>query len=312
GRNVYPPDVEATVERLDPAFRPSGCAVFSLEDDAAAQMVIVQEVESRKDPRIDALPGAIRAAVAEQHEVLSIAAILLVKAGHIPRTTSGKIQRARCKSLYLANALDPIWSWKKTTPAELLSAAPEGEIEIAIAAAWQDLLGCERVGRHDDFFKTGGHSLLGVQLIARLREELGLNITLHDLFATPTPSGLAQRIAAATALVLPPISAADRTQSLPLSWAQQRLWFLAQLHPAASLAYHMPAALQLRGSLDRAALQATLNRIVARHEILRTTFIKTADGTPVQVIGSPDIDFALSHHDLTSLRQDERDLAVAR
>ncbi|HEY6921962.1 MAG TPA: condensation domain-containing protein, partial [Steroidobacteraceae bacterium] len=190
--------------------------------------------------------------------------------------------------------------------------APTSEIEIAIAGIWQDLLHLERVGRHDHFFELGGHSLFAVQLVSRLRQVLGADVTLRDLFATPTLAALAKRATEATALALPPIRPVDRTQNLPLSWAQQRLWFLAQLDPAASVSYHMPAALRLQGSLDRAALTATLDRIVARHEILRTRFVKSADGTAVQVIAPPGVGFALSYQDLTRLHEDEQRATVDR
>jgi len=104
---------------------------------------------------------------------------------------------------------------------------------------------------------------------------------------------------------------ADRSKPLPLSWAQQRLWFLAQLDPAAGFAYHMPAALRLEGRLNGTALKAALDRIVARHEDLRTTFAG-ADGQPVQVIGPADTGFALAKHDLIELRGHEQRAAIDR
>src|SRR6185437_6917100 len=190
--------------------------------------------------------------------------------------------------------------------------APSGEIEIAIAGMWQELLHVDQIGRHDHFFELGGHSLLAVQLVARLRQVLGVDVSLRDLFAAPTLAALVKHIAAATALVLPPIQPADRTQPLPLSWAQQRLWFLAQLDSAASAAYHMPATFELQGALDRAALHTALDRIVARHEVLRTRFVKTADGTPVQIIAPPDVGFALSFQDLTGLAEDAQRATIAQ
>ncbi|HEY6927002.1 MAG TPA: amino acid adenylation domain-containing protein, partial [Steroidobacteraceae bacterium] len=191
-------------------------------------------------------------------------------------------------------------------------APPTGEIEIAIAAIWQDLLHIQQVGRHDHFFELGGHSLLAVQLVSRLRQVLGADVALRDLFATPTLADFAKHVAQAAALVLPPIRPAERTQNPPLSWAQRRLWFLTRLDPAASVAYHMPAALQLRGTLDHAALATTLDRIVARHDILRTTFVPTADGEPVQAVTSPNVGFVLSRHDLRDLGDSEQKAAVAR
>ncbi|MCF7223876.1 condensation domain-containing protein, partial [Marilutibacter chinensis] len=105
------------------------------------------------------------------------------------------------------------------------------------------------------------------------------------------------------------IPRADRTAALPLSWAQQRLWFLAQLDPAAGVAYHIPAALRLKGHLDRDALKRALDRIVARHENLRTSFTST-DAGPVQSIAAETVGFALVEEDLASLDAPAREQAL--
>jgi amino acid adenylation domain-containing protein len=190
-------------------------------------------------------------------------------------------------------------------------AAPLGATETALAELWRDLLGVPRVGRHDHFFELGGHSLLAVQMVARLRERLGVELPLRALFTQPRLEGLAAVVDQSGQATLSAIAPADRNAALPLSWAQQRLWFLDQLDHAAGAAYHIPAALRLRGALDRDALRATLDRIVARHEGLRTTFANCHDG-PVQVIAPADCGFALAEHDLRALAQSEREQALAR
>ncbi|WP_445234360.1 amino acid adenylation domain-containing protein, partial [Duganella rhizosphaerae] len=119
-----------------------------------------------------------------------------------------------------------------------------------------------------------------------------------------------ERMAGQTGAAAVTVPAADRGQPLPLSWAQQRLWFLAQLDAAASAAYHLPAALRLRGALDLAALRATLDRLAARHESLRTTFV-LHDGAPVQAIAATDHGFALRLHDLRALAGHAQEAAVA-
>ncbi|WP_338524404.1 amino acid adenylation domain-containing protein [Pseudomonas batumici] len=187
--------------------------------------------------------------------------------------------------------------------------APVGDTEVAIADLWKTLLGLDQVGRHDGFLELGGHSLLTVQLQARLHQDLGVEIDLRTLFGLTSLQALAECVDQATQSRVHPIEAVSRDQHLPLSLAQQRLWFLDQLDHAASIAYHMPAALRLRGQLDRNALQRALDRIVARHESLRTTF-ERHEGEVRQRFAAPDIGFALGEHDLRLLPDEAREHAV--
>ncbi|CAN1601651.1 amino acid adenylation domain-containing protein [Pseudomonas mediterranea] len=187
--------------------------------------------------------------------------------------------------------------------------APQGDTEVAIADIWKNLLHLDQVGRHDGFLELGGHSLLTVQLQARLHQDLGAEIDLRTLFAQTSLSKLAQHVEQAGQSRLQAIAVVSREQPLPLSLAQQRLWFLDQLDHAASVAYHMPAALHLRGSLDREALQRALDRIVARHESLRTTF-ERQDGEVRQRFAPAEIGFTLVEHDLQTLDAEARQQAV--
>ncbi len=175
--------------------------------------------------------------------------------------------------------------------------APEGEIEETLAEIWSGVLGVERVGRRDSFFALGGHSLRAVQVVSRVRQMLGLDASLGDIFQRPVLADFARGLASAARSDLPAIVPAERGERMPLSFAQQRLWFLEQLGRAGR-AYHMPTRLRLRGELDRVALARALDRIVERHEALRTTF-HTVDGEPVQVI-APARGFALVHHDVSA------------
>ncbi|WP_379989287.1 condensation domain-containing protein, partial [Dokdonella soli] len=175
--------------------------------------------------------------------------------------------------------------------------APQGEIETTLARIWSELLGHERVGRHDNFFELGGHSLLAVQLISRLRQMLGIEVALNALFAAPVLADLAHKLTTATASTLPEIVRAPDEARSALSFAQQRLWFLDQLDEA-SQAYHIAMGLRLAGTLDRPALHRALDRLVARHETLRTTFTQV-DGEPRQCIGrEEDSRFVLVEHDV--------------
>ncbi|QWA10334.1 amino acid adenylation domain-containing protein [Sodalis ligni] len=153
--------------------------------------------------------------------------------------------------------------------------APQGKIETTLAALWSELLGIERVGRHDNFFALGGHSLMAVRLVSRIAS-FGVELPFATLFASPTLKTLAIAIENqrnAGAVVRVPISIISRDAPLPLSFAQQRLWFLAQLDSGISEAYHIPLALRLRGQLNVTALQQALNTLWGRHEVLRSVFV---------------------------------------
>ncbi|HET7462356.1 MAG TPA: amino acid adenylation domain-containing protein, partial [Longimicrobium sp.] len=181
--------------------------------------------------------------------------------------------------------------------------APVGETEEMLAQIWSEVMGVERVGRRDDFFELGGHSLLAVQVISRVRRVLEVKADLGDLFTRPVLGDFARELETAARAQLPPIEPADRGGRLPLSFAQQRLWFLEQLGDLGST-YHIHRPLRLRGELDRAALGRALDGVVARHEALRTVFAQV-DGAPDQRIAPADAGFLLREHDLAG-RADAR------
>ena len=176
--------------------------------------------------------------------------------------------------------------------------APLGETETILASVWTDILRVDRVGRHDNFFELGGHSLLAVRVISRLRQSLGIEVALSDLFAYPVLSTLSRTLSGAAQTELPRIVSCDRGERLPLSFAQQRLWFLAQME-GGSEAYHIPFHLSFAGDLDRSALRRALDRIVVRHEALRTTFLLTEDGPMQRIVSEDESRFLLQEDDLS-------------
>ncbi|MBM0137263.1 non-ribosomal peptide synthetase [Pseudomonas cannabina] len=157
---------------------------------------------------------------------------------------------------------------------------PQGDIEVALAQIWAEVLQVERVGRHDHFFDLGGHSLLAMRMVSQVRQQLGMELPLGELFALGELAAVAAALAGAGRSELSLILPAPRDQSLPLSFAQQRLWFLAQLE-GGSEAYNISLALSLRGQLDVTALTAALARVVERHETLRSRFIACEEGAEV-------------------------------
>jgi len=187
--------------------------------------------------------------------------------------------------------------------------APQGAIEESLAVIWQDILHIKRVGRCDHFFDLGGHSLLAVQAIARIQPLFGYQVVLRDLFLYPVLQDFARLLQNIEYSDQMPIVPANRLLPLPLSWAQQRLWFINQLE-GAGVAYHIPGALRLIGTLDKAALQAAFDQIVTRHEVLRTTF-KSIDGAPLQVIADHST-FTPAFFDLGNFYLETREAEVDR
>ena len=207
-----------------------------------------------------------------------------VRLAALPLTANGKLDRAALPapdgSAYAVHAYE----------------APVGAVEEAIARIWSEMLDVERVGRHDNFFDLGGHSLSAMRLLSRLRQVCHAEVSLTALFGHPALRQLARVIESTTHSELPAVAVVDRDRPLALSFAQQRLWFLAQME-GVSEAYHIPLGLRLRGELDREALRKALDGLIARHESLRTTFA-IVGGEPVQCIGPADRGFLLLEHDL--------------
>ncbi|HKX28928.1 MAG TPA: amino acid adenylation domain-containing protein [Blastocatellia bacterium] len=165
--------------------------------------------------------------------------------------------------------------------------APRSDLERRVADIWQAVLGNSAPGIHDNFFEIGGHSIIGVQLISRINEAFKIELPLRQLFETPTIAALSLELQrqlplSQTADQPLPLRRRDRTRPAPLSFAQQRLWFIDQLQPG-NTAYHLPSAVKLEGRLNLAALEGAINELVRRHEVLRTR-IEMEDGVPVQVI----------------------------
>ncbi len=216
--------------------------------------------------------GELRAFLKERlPEYMVPSAFVLLEA--LPLTSNGKLDRRALPA--------PAWTGDQDA-----FVAPRTPLEELVVGLWAGVLGVERVGVEDNFFALGGHSLLATQVLARIHSSLGVELPLRELFAAPTVAGVAERLALALSTgplpQPPPLVPLARNGPLPLSFAQQRLWFLDQLAPALPV-YSIAAAVRLAGTLQVAALARSLLALVERHETLRTTFV-VLDGEPLQVV----------------------------
>ncbi len=214
--------------------------------------------------------SALRAHLEQELPGYMVPAQLVVLAA-MPLGPTGKIDRKALPDVEADPALDHV--------------APRDATEELLAGIWSEVLGVERVGVHDDFFALGGHSLLATQLVSRVRHAFGVEVPVRALFEAPTLAAFRGCLAGAAASTALPLERAPRDSKLPLSFSQQRLWFLDQLEPG-SPAYNMPAALRLRGTLEVATLRRVFAEVVRRHEVLRTRLVADA-GQPHQVVDAP-------------------------
>ncbi|HEV3051897.1 MAG TPA: amino acid adenylation domain-containing protein, partial [Longimicrobium sp.] len=259
GFRIEPGEIEARL-REHPAVRQ---ALVLAREDAPGEKRLVAYVVG------DADAEALRAHLSGQLPEYMVPAAF-VRLDALPVTANGKVDRkalpAPDADAFAARAYE----------------APLGETETALAAIWSELLGVERVGRGDDFFALGGHSLLAVRLISRLRQALGVEAAVRDVFARPVLADFARGLESAARAEAPVIVPVERTGPLPLSFAQERLWFIDRMEPG-SATYNIPVARRFAGPLDAVALERSFSEIVRRHEALRTVFVEV-DGSPVQVV----------------------------
>ncbi|XXY19116.1 amino acid adenylation domain-containing protein [Sorangium sp. So ce216] len=271
GHRVELGEVEAVLGR-HPAVR----AAVAVAREGRLVAYVVARPEAPDAPR--AVVPALRSFLRESlPEVMVPSAFVLLDA--LPLGPSGKVDRA---------ALPPP-DGARPERGGGEPVAPRNQIEAAIAAAWADALGIERLGVHDDVFDLGAHSLLAARVLSRLRRALGVELSLQSLCDAPTVAALADLVASLprpkqrpAAAAIPP---APRDRPIPLSHGQRQIWLHAALHPGA-LFYNEPFSLRLRGPLDVPALGRALDELLRRHEILRSV-VAVVRGEPVQQIQPP-------------------------
>jgi amino acid adenylation domain-containing protein len=198
---------------------------------------------------------------------------ILIPMDHFPLMTNGKVDRRALPAP------------QEQTAATDVYAPPVTATEKKMAAIWTALLEVERIGIHDNFFALGGHSLLAIRVISAIRTQLGAEVTIRDIFNHPTVASLAVQLSQRLATAAPALVRTERPAHIPLSYSQERLWFIDQLE--GSVAYHSSAALRLHGGLHVAALATSLQQLLTRHEVLRTV-IKMHDDQAYQHIQEAD------------------------
>ena len=288
GYRVEPGEVAAALRR-HPTVRDAAVLV---DRDGAGESRLIGFVvpHDLQDGSRTTLAGGLREYLTSQLPAALVPGSLLVLDA-LPLTGNGKLDRA---ALLAVPALD--------APAPEPSRPPSTDRERQIAEIWSEVLHLDQVGADDNFFALGGHSLLATQVVARLRQRLGLEVAVSALFEFPTITRLAGALEAAQPATLPLLGPAPASGPVPLSYGQRRLWFLDQAAPGEST-YNLPYALRLRGRLDADLLERSLERVVASHDALRSTF-DSADGEPCVVV-HPAGPVPLERVDLSTLSDPE-------
>ena len=301
GFRIEPGEIEAELARFPGVRR---CAVVAVEGPGRGERRLVAYVVP--ETGMELAPAALRLFLGERLPAYMVPADWVTHDA-LPLTRTGKLDRRALPA--------------PERPPAAAGTAPRNAVERGLAAIWSELLGVEAPGLEDDFFDLGGHSLLATRLLSRVRHLLGAELPLRAVFERPTLAGLAAAVAEA-APALPPVTPRERRKQedrtdrsdrtdpsdLPLSFGQERLWFLLRLDPG-SPAYHLPHNLRLAGPLDAAALAAAFAAVVRRHEILRTRYA-AVDGAPVQEIDPPGT-FRLPLVDLSALPEEAREEEAA-
>ncbi|HEX3531246.1 MAG TPA: amino acid adenylation domain-containing protein [Thermoanaerobaculia bacterium] len=309
GRNHYPQDLELTAADSHQTLRGGAGAAFAVDTEHGEAVVVVQEVDVRRRPDsgkiLNEALGAVRQALAEEHE-LPVQAILLVRPGGVPKTTSGKVQRALCKRQFLEGLLEPLAEWRAGVAGDLLPETEDATPDTPESrAAWLRRRVAAKLGLAEKdidpaapLTRYGLDSLTAVELAHEIETGLGVEIPLATLLEGRSLESLAADL---------PLSRAEEgvgegAGGEGLSPGERALWFLQRLDPA-SPAYHIAGAARLNGEVDEDALRSAFQRLVDRHPALRTTFF-VRDGEPVRRI-HPEATADFQTEDAASWRPEE-------
>ncbi|MDZ8030996.1 non-ribosomal peptide synthetase [Nostoc sp. DedSLP04] len=322
GRNLYPQDIELTAQRSHSSLNSGASAAFTVEVHNEERLVIVQELNFRAKPNLEEVISAIRQAVTEEHEV-QVYAVVLIKPGSIPKTSSGKIQRRATRAQFQNGELNVLVSnilkisnilteETRLQRSELLALSPREcqkllETYLIEQEARVLAIAPDDINPQEPLSILGLDSLKVFELKNRIEVDLEVEVSVADFFEGMNTRSLATKILAQlTTDAIPSISLTQQEKNTsinPLSFAQQGLWFINQLNPD-SPTYNIPIVISFKGCINLAILQDSLNEIVRRHEVLRTSFT-VSDGQPIQVINQA-VPLTLAVEDLRVLSENER------
>nr|UTI67674.1 AptD1 [Actinoallomurus sp. ID145808] len=292
GIRIEPAEIEAALL----AHPPVGQAVVVAHGADSARQLVAYVVPARTAEQGAAAIDVdeLRRHAAARLPEFMVPAITMVL-DHFPLTPNGKLDR---KALPAPEIADRPYR------------APRTRQEDVLAEIFAEVLGADRVGIDDDFFALGGQSLLATRLMARVRATLDAEFPIAAIFDSPTVAGLVTRLSAGR--TRPPLVAVERPERVPLSYAQQRLWFIHKFE-GPSATYNIPFAARLSGEVDRAVLQAAVTDVIARHESLRTLFLEDSSGIGYQQVLSPEqVVFELPQIDIDAAERDATVTAVVR
>jgi len=310
GRNLYPNDLELALDGCHPSLRSGGCAAFSIDGPQGEQLVIVQEIDRVQDLDIDAAAAAIRVLLAEQFDV-PVWAVVLVRSGSIPKTSSGKIQRRACRTAYMAQAL-PVVATRlagsdRPLPSDgswMVLKSSGNDIESIIIRLFAEYTGLSPATINPEtlIVNFGLDSLKMTMIKNRIEEEFGVEVTFAQLFGQLTVRDLAVEIhASISSKPGIPVTRLDSSGESDghlhdpagphiLSPSQRRLWFLEQVQSGGAV-NHISLAMSLKGPLDKELLKVSLKAITRRHEMLRAWF--QSDGDRIDRYEASDVDLPI-------------------
>ena len=308
GLNYYPQDIEFSVERSHTALRPGCGAAFSVTLEGEERLVVVQELELRREAEAASAIDAIADSITQEFEIAAHS-IVLVRAGSIPKTSSGKIQRHVCRAMFLEGGLHAIAEWRAASVSVSQAEPPD--------AAQPDTDGIEELLRRElaatlkinhaeidlnkPILRYGLDSLLAIELAHRVETELSVTLPLSALLSNQSIVQLAAQLRNQLDTIETRTSAVSTELEYPLSHGQQALWFLHQVAPN-NTAYNISRAVVIHSPLDAGALRRALQKLVDRHTALRTSF-SSQDGTPVQIVHEG-VEVSLHEEDASGWNED--------